>query len=134
MVVRAVTNCTVWSSDGQGAAVILVSRSVSVLRRFVHDLIEGWEDVVGELDLGDYSCTSGGHSDTEANNALLTERGVEYSVSSILFVETKRAPKNTSKFDIFSKKHGRLVFFHSYIHRVVNSRKQVHLFLVLCIL
>jgi len=97
---------SVGRADSQRAAVELVARAISKLCSFVHQLIEGWEDVVSKLHLGDGSRASRGVPDSKASDTLLTKRSVEYSVGSVLLVEVHRAPEHSSKLNILSEQDG----------------------------
>ena len=49
-------------------------------------LIEGWEDVISELDLRDGMATSSCHTNREADDSLLGEGGVKDSIRAVLLV------------------------------------------------
>ena len=57
-------------ADGEAPTVVLAAGAVAQLGGLVDDLVEGGEDVVGELDLGDGSVAHGGYADPEARDAL----------------------------------------------------------------
>lgn len=79
------------------------SRPVSVLCCFIVDLVECWEDVVGELNFGDRPHTLSGCSNGESNKALLAEWCVEYSLSAKVGCEVHGAAEDSSKLDVLPK-------------------------------
>lgn len=48
---------------------------------FFFYLIEGGEDIIGKLNLGNGSRSHGGKTDTESSNTLLRQRGVEDAIA-----------------------------------------------------
>ena len=87
VIVASMANSTARGPDSQTSAIPLISASVPVLGCLVDNLIEGWEDVVSELDLGDSCLSNTRQPNSEASNTLLAKRAVEDSVGSVLFVE-----------------------------------------------
>ena len=99
----AVSNSSARSPDGQTADIPVVSTTVSELGGFVHNLIEGREDVVGKLDLCNGGVANRCKADRKPGNSLFTERSVEDSVIAVLLVQVLGTTENSAKFDIFSK-------------------------------
>jgi hypothetical protein len=77
--------------------------SIPKLGRLIHDLIERWKHVVGELDLSyrlhPFYC----RSNCEPRNALLCQGGVEHSIRPKFGLEIHCASEDTTKPNIFAK-------------------------------
>jgi hypothetical protein len=83
VVQRSVPNGARWHPDDHAGAIVLVSIGSIPIPDFgglVNDLVESWEDVIGELNLRDrlHALQRGTHR--EANNALFAERRVEDAI------------------------------------------------------
>jgi len=131
VVQSAVPNCPIRRPDRQLAAIELITRSVSEFGGLVHYLVEGWENVVSKLHLGDGGSPGSGSSNRKSSDALLGQGRVEDAISAVLFVEAHRTAENTTKFDIFTEKQGALVCFHRDIQSLNDSGPKVQLFEVL---
>ena len=66
-------------ADRQTTRVEHSTRAEAHFSSFVCDLVEGWEDVVRELDLSNRRPALCGHTDSEAYNALLAKWSVEHT-------------------------------------------------------
>ena len=69
-------------------------------------MVKGWENVVSELNLGDSSMACNCQSDSESDDALFGERGIEDSIDSIPFAETGGTAEDSSELDILSENFG----------------------------
>ena len=99
----AVSNRSAWSTEHNSSTVEQVARPVAVLGSFVHDLIEGWEDVVGKLDLSDAPVPHSGVPNRKSGNALLTQRGVEDTVVAELFSQAVTASEDSTERNILAE-------------------------------
>ena len=73
-------------ANGQSTDVEEVTRAIPVFRRFVHDLVEGREDVVGKLNLGDGHRALGGQAVGKTDNALFHQWCVETAGLSVFLL------------------------------------------------
>ncbi len=74
------------SSEGQAADIKLVAAAISELGRFVDDLIERREDIVGKLDFRYRRHTVGSQAVGKAGNPLLGEWSIEAALTAKLFL------------------------------------------------
>lgn len=83
--------------------------SIPKLGGLVHDLVEGWVDVVGELDFRDGLHALGSTANGKAHDALFGQRCVEYSLSAEFRVQVHGAAKDTPESDIFAEEKHTLI-------------------------
>lgn len=107
---RTVTYTSARHTDRKSTTVYSgASRSVPILGCFVVDLIKGWEDVVGKLNLSNWphplSCCTYG----EPYESLLAEWCVENALGAKICGKIHCAAKHTSKLDVFTKDQHPLV-------------------------
>jgi hypothetical protein len=72
-------------AEDQATDIEFISRTKAILGRLVHDLVEGGEDIVRELDLSNGRFPHGGIPDGEPSYPLFTERGIENTMWTKLF-------------------------------------------------
>lgn len=70
-------------------------------------LIEGGQDVVGELDLGDGRRAGRGDSDGESGDALLAERRIEDAALSVFLLQAHRAAEHAAEGHVLAEHHCR---------------------------
>jgi hypothetical protein len=126
VVVSSVADGTAWRPNSQFSAVKLIARSISIFSRFVHDLIEGWEDVISELHLSNGGRTCSRHANSEASDTLLGEGRVEDAISAVFLIEVHSAAEHASKLDILAENDGRVVCLERQVERVPNRGVQIH--------
>jgi len=111
-------------------------RPVSVLGCLVVYLVECREDIVGELNLGDRPHALSSCSNSESNQALLTQWSIEDSVCAKVCSQVHRTSENTAKLDILSKDQDPLVRLQCISKCLVDGGVQVDAlclaFLYLC--
>src|SRR5262249_44602933 len=96
VVMAAMDTSTVRSADNERCG-ILVARAVSHFGQFIGDLVEGWKDVIGKLNLANWLKPFLGDPDAKANDALLGERRIKAARFAILFLQACCHPKDASK-------------------------------------
>ena len=99
----AVTHRSVGRAHREPAALEVVPAAVSQLGRLVNQLVEGGEDVVCELDLGDGEVARRRQANREGDDALLAQRSVENALSSEVLVEVVRAAEDSAELYVFAK-------------------------------
>lgn len=67
------------------------------------DLIEGWKDIVGELDFSDWPQALGGCSYGEAYKTLLAEWCVEHAFCAKVGGKVHCATEDATELDVFAK-------------------------------
>ena len=92
------------------------------------NLIEGWKDIVGELDFGDWPHALGGCSYGEANKTLLAERCVEHAFCTKVGGEVHRATEDATELNVFAKDQHSLVGLQGMAKGFVDSGVEVDAF------
>lgn len=99
--------------------------AIPKLGRFVDNLVKGWEDIVGKLDLNDGLHAFCGCSNGHPDHALLSNGGIEDPVTAKLLLESVRASKHATKRDILSKAQDTVRRFQSCAQGRVDRLVQV---------
>lgn len=120
MVAGTVPNSTTRCAEDERAAVEFVARSVSVFSSLIDELIESGEDIISKLHFSNHVCSDRSHADSEAGDALFTERSVENSIGSVFLVQIHRATENTAEFNVLTEANSVRVSSHSHIERVCD--------------
>lgn len=92
------------------------------------ELVERGEEVVCELDFGECGVSLGGETDSEADDALLGERGVEDALAAEAFREAHGAAEDAAKGDVFAEYAGFFVGGEDGGEGVVDGLEEVHAF------
>ena len=121
MIVATVTNCHTRHPKRKTTNIKLVPRTISILGRFVDNLIKGryqkglagnpietqhlvecWKNVVSKLDFRNRGVTNSCNSNTEASNSLLSQGSVENSIFAYMHVSnlTTLAPHDEKGYRI----------------------------------
>ena len=126
VIVSPVADGSVRRPECQAANVEHVAASISVLGRFVRNLVECRKRVVGKLKFGNSGGSLSCHADGKTRNTLLCERRIEHSVLAKLFLKLAGASEDASKSDILAKNYGLIVSFQRDAQRIINGADEIH--------
>mmetsp|Transcript_117771 Transcript_117771/g.329791 ORF Transcript_117771/g.329791 Transcript_117771/m.329791 type:complete len:551 (-) Transcript_117771:227-1879(-) len=93
---------------------------VAVLGDLVDDLVEGGEDVVRELDLGDGGVARAGEAHGEARDGLLRHRRVHHALGAEPVAEAHGATEDAAEADVLAVEHGLGVLLQRHAQGVVD--------------
>jgi len=103
-------------------AVPVAAGAVVDQRRLVHDLVEGGEDVVRELDLADRVHPGHRRADPDRDDAQLGQRGVDHTVRAVLIKQADgRAEDAAARADVLAGDEDAIVALHLLVHRLAQS-------------
>jgi hypothetical protein len=106
---------------------VLAARAVPELGQLVHDLIEGREDEVAELDLRHRAQAVQGHADRGADDAGLGQRRVDHAIAAELLEEAAGGAEHAAELaDVLAEHDGARVLAHLQAQRVVDRLDDVH--------
>lgn len=103
MIMSTMAYCSVRCANSQSTDVVRSTSTVSIFCSFVCDLIKGRENIIGKLNFCNRRIAFCCCSDSESDDALLGERGVEDTVRAVAFSKTDSAAKDTTKGNVLSK-------------------------------
>lgn len=92
------------------------------------ELVERGEEVVCELDFGECGVSLGSETDGEADDSLLSERGVEDALAAEAFREAHGAAEDAAEGDVFAEYAGFFVGGEDGGEGVVDGLEEVHAF------
>mmetsp|Transcript_9571 Transcript_9571/g.33928 ORF Transcript_9571/g.33928 Transcript_9571/m.33928 type:complete len:698 (+) Transcript_9571:268-2361(+) len=121
----AVAHCGARCAD-RDVATTTAHIAVPVLGNLVHDLVEGWEDVVSELHLGDglVACHRQAHGKT--GDGLLTQRRIHHSLRAELIAQAHGAPEDSAKANVLPEDHSLGIRRHRNVQGTVNRGDHCH--------
>ncbi|MNY35608.1 hypothetical protein D3C86_1700280 [compost metagenome] len=126
VVVAAADAAAVGGADDDRAGV-LPARAVAELRHLVDDLVDGREDVVHELDLGDRAQAVEGHADGGADDAGLGEGGVDDPVLAELLLQADGGAEDAAELaHVLAHDDHPIILAHLDLQGVVDGLDDVH--------